>query len=92
MYLIWESEVPIPVYVFLDGSRESAYHRPGDSFGNLHHGIEIPGTGYRETGLDDIDAQAFKRLRDLYLLHGVQLASRHLLTITQGGIKNVDSV
>ena len=78
--------------VFLHGTCQSADRRPGDGLGNLHDRIEISRTGNRETSLYDIDSQLFKSLCHLDFLHSVELAPRHLLAITQSGVKNEYSV
>ena len=78
--------------VFLHGTCQSADRRPSDGLGNLHDRIEISGTGNRETSLYDIDPQLFKGLCHLDFLHSVELAPRHLLAITQSGVKNEYSV
>ena len=78
--------------VFLHGTCQRTDRRPGDGLGNLHDRIEIPRTGNRETSLYDIDSQLFKSLCHLDFLHSVELAPRHLLAITQSGVKNEYSV
>lgn len=78
--------------VSLHRACQSADRRPGDGLGNLHDRIEISGTGNRETRLNDIYSQLFKGLCHLDFLHSVELAPRHLLAITQSGVKNEYSV
>ena len=78
--------------VSLHRACQSADRRPGDGLGNLHDRIEIPRTGNRETRLNDIYSQLFKSLCHLDFLHSVELAPRHLLAITQSGVKNEYSV
>ena len=78
--------------VFLHGTCQRTDRRPGDGLGNLHDRIEIPRTGNRETRLNDIYSQLFKGLCHLDFLHSVELAPRHLLAITQSGVKNEYSV
>ena len=78
--------------VSLHRACQSADRRPGDGLGNLHDRIEIPRTGNRETRLNDIYSQLFKGLCHLDFLHSVELAPRHLLAITQSGVKNEYSV
>ena len=80
------------INVLLDRSCQSADRRPSDGPGNLHDRIEISGAGNRETSLYDIDPQLFKSLCHLDFLHSVELAPRHLLAITQSGVKNEYSV
>ncbi len=75
------------IYVSLHRACQSTDRRPGDGLGNLHDRIEIPRTGNRETRLNDIYSQLFKGLCHLDFLHSVELAPRHLLAITQSGVK-----
>ena len=80
------------VDVLFHGTRQGAHRGPGHRLGNLHHRVEIPRAGDREAGLDDIHPQEFQGLGDLDLLHGVQLASGHLLPVAERGIEYIDAV
>ena len=43
-----------------------------DGAGDRLNGLEVPGGGDRETGLDHVDSEAGELLGDLELLGGVQ--------------------
>ena len=80
------------VDILLHGSCQGADGGPGYGLGNLDHRVEISRTGDGESCLDDIDAKLFKLLGHLNFLHGVQLASWHLFTVSQCRVKNKKSV
>ena len=76
------------VDVFLNRTRQRTYGRPRYGFGNFYYGIEITGTRYWKTCLDNINAQLFQLLGHLYLLYGVKLASWYLFTVPQCCVEN----
>ena len=80
------------VDVLFHGSGQSADGRPGDSFRNLDHGVEVSGAGDREASLDGIHAEGFESFCELNLLDSVELASRYLLTVSEGGVEKEDFV
>ena len=61
---------------------------PRHSLRNLNHRMEIAGTRNGKSCLYHIDAQLLQSLGHLYFLDGVQLASWHLLAVTQGRVEN----
>src|SRR5665647_2118517 len=63
-----------------------------DSLGYFDYRFEVARTRNRETGFDHIHPQLLQYLGHLNLLDCVQLASRHLFSIAQGGVKNIYSV
>ena len=80
------------VDVFRHGACERADRRFGNGLRNFQHGVEIPGTGDRESRFDNIHAETFQQFGDLDLLRGVQLAARNLLAVAKRGVENVQSL
>ena len=70
------------------GAREPRDHRALDRPGDALDGLEIPGRGDREAGLDHVDSQPRELLCDLELLGRVQRDSRRLLAVTQRRIED----
>ena len=80
------------VDVLLHGTRQRTDRRFGNGFGNFQHGIEIPGAGNRETGLDHVHAEILEQFGYLDFFGGVQLTAGNLLTIAERGVENVQSL
>ena len=80
------------IYIFLHGAGQSAYRRPGYSFGYFHHAVEISRTGNRESCLYDIHPKRLQLLCHLNFLHGIQLATWNLFSIPKRRIKDKKSV
>ena len=80
------------INIFLLGTCQRTDCRPCYSLANLNNRVEIARTGYRESGLNDINTQLLQLLCYLNLLDSIQLAPRNLLTITEGRVENVKSL
>ena len=76
------------INIFLNSTGQSANRRPSHCFRNLNYRIKITRTRYRESCLNHIYPQCFQCLCYLNLFHCIQLATRNLFAIPQGGIKN----
>ena len=72
----------------IERSDRAAAHMLGDEA----NALDLARGGDRKASLDDVHAEALKLARNLQLLLGVQADPRRLLTVTQGGIKNLDVV
>ena len=77
------------VDILLHGAGQRTDRRFGNGFGNFQHGIEIPGAGDRETGLDHVHTEVFEQFGYLDFFGGVQLTAGDLLTIAERGVENV---
>ena len=80
------------INVLLYGTGKRTNGGPCYRFGNFNYRVEVARTTYRESGFNHIHTQGFKLLGYLNLLYCIELASRHLFTIAQGGVKNKQSV
>ena len=80
------------INVLLYGTGQRTNGGPCYRFGNFNYRVEVARTTYRESGFNHIHTQSFKLLSYLNLLYSIELASRHLFTIAQGGVKNKQSV
>ena len=80
------------VDVLLHGPGQGTDGGPRHGLGDFHYGVEVAGTRNGESRLYDVHAQLLQRLGHLYLLHGVQLATGHLLAVAQRGVENKQSV
>ena len=70
------------VYVLFVRPGESADGGMLDQFGDLDHGVEIPGARDGKSSFDDVDAQLVQPFCNDQFLWRIQLAARHLLSIS----------
>src|SRR5262245_10262882 len=80
------------VDVKLTGAREAGHDRVLDSACDLRDGGEVALGGYREAGLDDVDAHGVQELGDLDLLLEGHGGAGALLTVAQGGVEDEDAI
>ena len=73
--------------IFFYGARKGTDDWVGYCFGNFYHGVKIPWTRDGKTSFNDIHSQRFQGLGHCDFLLGVELTSRHLLSISKGGIE-----
>ena len=69
------------IYIFRDSPRQAAYGGSLHLFGDALDSLKIPGTGYRESRFDDIDAKHCKLSGYLYLLIDIKARARALLPV-----------
>ena len=73
-------------------ARQTADHRPLDLTGDGLHRLEIAVADDGEPRLDDVDLQARELAGDLQLLTKIHGGAGALLPVTEGRVKNQDSV
>ena len=77
------------VDILLHGAREGTDDGARYRLRDLDHRVEVSRTRYREARFDDVHTQFFELPRHLDLLYGVELASRNLLRIAEGGVEDI---
>ena len=68
--------------VVLDCPGEGTDGGPGHGLGYGYDRCKVAGTGYRESGFDDVDPEGFERIGHLYFFYGVELTAGHLLAVS----------
>ncbi|KAF0129963.1 MAG: hypothetical protein FD148_1651 [Methylocystaceae bacterium] len=79
------------VDVLLGRARQSRHGGVLDAARHFADALEITGTGDREAGFDNIDAQLVEEIRDLELLFQCHRGAGRLLAVAQGGVENQDA-
>ena len=86
------NRLPALVDVVGDGAAERGDLGPAHFAGDAVDGVEVGRRGGGEAGLDAVDAHFLEQLGNLQLLLGGEGDTGGLLAVTQGGIKDSDSV
>ncbi len=76
-------------YVFFFGSREATNYRFFYGLRYFDDRVEVSRAADGKASFDNINAQGLQRFGNLDFFFSIQLATRHLLAVAQGSVKNM---